>query len=229
MRRLVLLACLVPGVAFAQGAPPPPPDPGAPAPTVDPNAPPAPAPAPAPAPPPPNTGYYQPAQPVYGPPPQPRSLHSGLTFEANLGIGWIHASTENDSDTRGGIGGLSLGLGGWLNPKLALTARIAGSTVSVEGGNVSDIFFGPSLQYWVDDHFWLGGGLGLGLYAVNPDVGDSDSISGLSFDLRVGYTFNTGSAHSFNASFELTPGRFTENGVSATLTSIGILFGYQYL
>lgn len=95
--------------------------------------------------------------------------------------------------------GPSLGLGGWLSPNVALTARSAGVTYSEGGASLTEAFIGPSLQCWVDD------------------------------DLRVGYTFNPGTENTFNASFELNPAFFSENGSDATFTSIGFLFGYQYL
>lgn len=182
-----------------------------------------------PQPPPPGQPYYQPVQPVYAQPPQPVSLHDGMTFELNLGLGWVRASANDTSDTSNlGIGGLSLGVGGWVSPKLAITGRIAGVTLSENGARLSDIFFGPSAQYWIDDHFWLGGGAGLGILAVSNNA-NSDSITGVGLDLRIGYTFSAGSENTINASFELNPGFFSENGSSATFTGIGILLGYQHL
>lgn len=189
---------------------------------------PAPAPAPAP-PPPPAGGYYQPVAPVYMPPQQPQTLHRTMTFELNIGFGWVNASADGDSETSDlGLGGLSIGVGGWLNEKIALTGRIAGVTLSENDAQLSDVFFGPSIQYWIDNHFWLGGGAGLGILAASGG-GDEDSITGFGLDLRVGYTFNEGSENTLNASFELNPGFFSENGNSATLTGIGILIGYQHL
>lgn len=156
-----------------------------------------------------------------------------MTFEANLGLGWIRGEFDGRSATSDlALGGLSLGLGGWVSPKVAITGRIAGVTYSEDGTNYSDVFFGPSLQYWVDDHFWLGGGVGLGILAVSGDGADpsaDNNETGLGFDLRVGYTFTTGSENTINASFELNPGHFSEGGQSYTFTGIGILLGYQHL
>ena len=207
MRSLVLLAVLVPASALAQpGSPPPPPPPG---------------------------GGYAPAPgaPVYAPPPSGAALRNGMTFEANLGLGWIRASTDNNSDTSDlSLAGLSLGVGGWMNDKLAITARIAGVTDSESGGRLTHAFFGPSAQYWVDDHLWLGGGAGLSVLAVSLDNGpDPDAIRGFGLDLRAGYTFSTGTENTFNVSFELNPGFYDQNGTSATFTGIGILAGYQHL
>ena len=239
MRRLVLLAVLswfVPAIALAQPAPPPAPPPPA---EPEPARPPEPAPAPAPAPaPPPTQPYYQPPQQPQSQPvvqPQgPRNFHESMTFEVNVGIGWMRTSPENgDAFTSDlGVGGISLGIGGWVNPKLAITGRAAGVTIPGEGdAQASAIFLGPSVQYWVDNRFWFGGGAGLGVITGQDQNGnEQDPVFGLAFDLRVGYTFNEGSANTFNASLELNPGYFTDDfGSSATITGIGILLGYQHL
>jgi hypothetical protein len=106
--------------------------------------------------------------------------------------------------------------------------RIAGVTYSQNGGRFTDAFFGPSLQYWVDDHMWLGGGAGLGVLALGGN-GNSDSVTGFSFDLRGGYTFSSASAHTFNVSVEINPGYYKQTGVSATYTGFALLAGYQFL
>src|SRR5271163_1433602 len=101
MRLLTLLFILAPAVSFAQGygppgLPPPPPPPGGVAP-----------------------GYG------YGVV-NPWAFHRGVTFEANLGVGWIHESASamgatitNDSDAA--LAGADISIGGWVNPQLALT------------------------------------------------------------------------------------------------------------
>src|SRR5690606_35254354 len=125
----------------------PPPQPGTyspPAPQPPGTYPPAAYPAPAPAP------YGAAAQ-------QPRVLRHGLTFEANLGIGWIHLSTEEVSDFSedAGLAGLSLGVGGWVGTQTAITARLAGVTLSDRDLRLSQIFLGPSAQFWMNDNLWL--------------------------------------------------------------------------
>ncbi|MBA3818032.1 MAG: hypothetical protein H0X17_04025 [Deltaproteobacteria bacterium] len=196
----ILLSLMIPTAALAQpGQPPPPPPP-----------PPGYAPA-----------YAQPA---------PQAMKQGLTFEANLGVGFIWADPDEgaESDKELALAGLSLGVGGWLSPQLALTLRIAGVTYSEEigddTGRLTTGFFGPSAQYWVNENAWLGGGLGLGFASIS--VGDfEDSESGLGLDLRGGYTFSTTSENTWNLSVELTPS-FLDGG---TLYGFGILLGYQHL
>lgn len=161
---------------------------------------------------------------------QPRPLRNGLTFEANLGVGWIVAhDAEDDKTSDTGFGGLCLGFGGWVSPQLAITGRLSGVTISEEGARLSHIFVGPSLQYWVDDHIWLGGGVGFSILALDIDGVGSDSTTGFGIDLRAGYTFTTGNENTFNLSFELNPGRYTENNADATFTGVAFMVGYQHL
>ena len=242
MSRLVSLLSLamvaaLPIQAFADEPPLPPPPPE-PEPVPEPMPPPPPPPAqPAPAPAPQPGGYYQPAPqpggyyqpaPMYAAP-DPWALHRTMTFELNVGLGWMYAQADGDSDTSDlGIGGLSLGIGGWVSPQLAITGRIAGVTLSENDATLSNIFVGPSVQYWLNPNAWIGGGAGVGILRLAAG-GESDSVNGLSLDLRAGYTFNPGTENTFNISFELNPGFFEQNGESATITGIGILFGYQHL
>jgi len=199
---LALLSLLVPTVVLAQ---PPPPPPG-----------------------------YGPPQPAYG---EPQNLKNGLTFEANLGVGYIWVESEGqDSDKEVALGGLNIGVGGWLNPRMALSLRVAGVTYTDSEGDVDLRFttgiLGPHLQYWLDDHFWLGGGAGIGVAAVSiegPGVSDSDSETGFGLDLRAGYTFSTTSEHTWNVSFELTPSFITINEQDYTFYGAAVLFGYQHL
>src|SRR5687768_1510491 len=63
--------------------------------------------------------YQQPygQQPMYQP--APVNHRSGITFEANLGFGYLYLSEGNYSDASElGFAGLSIGLGGWANDKL---------------------------------------------------------------------------------------------------------------
>jgi len=194
-----------------------------------------------PPPPPPSGGYQQPppppgngAQPVYTQPANAASFRKGITGELNLGVGFIWARNEGqDSDTEVALAGLSFGIGGWLNERMALTARGAGATYSpADGVRFTTAFFGPSLQYWTDDHFWIGGGAGLGIAVVSIENANvqPDPETGFGLDLRAGYTFTTGSANTFNVSLEYNPTFFDVEGQgSIQINSFGILLGYQHL
>lgn len=243
-RLLVGLLVMLPSIALAQpggGAPdpypPPPPDPGQPPPPPPPGPPAQPYPTQPPPyqPQPPPPGYVQ---PQYQPPPGNWQHHRGVTFEANLGFGAVHFTDSSStgtftSDTS--LAGLDLGVGGWLSPNMAITARISGlnisdSQFSSSSGSFIVAFFGPSLQYWTDEHLWFGGGAGLAVAGfVGGDASSSSSTNGFGLDLRVGYSFGSTSAHTFNVSFELTPGFYSNNGSSGTATGAAFLAGYQFL
>lgn len=202
---LALLSLLVPAAVLAQ-PPPPPPAPG-----------------------------YGPPQPGYAQP-APNNRH-GMTFEANIGIGYIWAECDGcDSDKEVALGGLNLGIGGWMNERMALTLRAAGVTYSDSEGDIDLRFttavLGPHLQYWVDDHFWIGGGAGLGIAAVTiegPGIDDSETETGFGLDLRAGYTFSTGSESTWNVSFELTPSFIELERQDYTFYGAAFLLGYQHL
>ncbi len=165
-------------------------------------------------------------------------LHTGVTFEVNLGVGFAHftdSDTGQTFNTDAALAGANFGVGGWLSPRLALTARIAGVQISkndfpVNDGTLVAAFFGPSLQYWADDHLWFGGGAGFATFRlVGGNSGSGDfGTNGFGLDLRGGYTFGT-TKNTFNVSVEATPGFYSKNGSSGTLTGFALLVGYQYL
>ncbi|MCE9578829.1 MAG: hypothetical protein K8W52_37235, partial [Deltaproteobacteria bacterium] len=141
------------------------------------------------------------------------------------GIGWIHASANGDSDTSPlSLGGLDLGVGGWASPQLAITGRIAGVTWSENGGRLTSGALLGAAQYWIDDHLWIGGGLGIGVGVVSG-TNTSESHTGFGLEARAGYTFSATTENTFNASIEIMP-TFVDD---VTLTSIALLFGYQHL
>ena len=175
----------------------------------------------------------------------PWSGHNGLTFEGNIGLGAeIFRTSANGvdySDNQAAIG-LDGGVGGFLTPQLALTARLASVSFSEDqhdgqGGSVtySSLFIGPSLQYWATPQFWLGGGVG---YAIahqsysndNGVTGDSrNDPTGFALDLRAGFTFWKQFRNSMNVSVEYTPGFYKDSGVNYQLNGFQVAFGYQFL
>lgn len=204
--------------AIAQPADPPPlddqPAAGAPMPPPEEVPPPPPQPPQPPQPPPP---------PVYVvPTPAPPTVRRGVTFEANIGLGILRVSRDGDSDSENGLGGLNLGIGVFVNPRMAISLRVAGVTYFENDVSLTQAFIGPSLQYFVNDNLFVGGGLGIGTVRIAND-NDSASENDLGLDLRIGYSFNPGARHSFNASLEVTPTDID----GFTWTGIGILLGYQ--
>lgn len=152
-------------------------------------------------------------------------VKNGLTFELNLGIGSMIVSSDTDSKSETSLAGLSLGIGGFVNKQLAVTARIAGGTYTDDAGRLTQAFFGPAVQYWATPNVWLGGGIGLGVLAIDVNGAGSDSNTDLGFDVRAGYTFNPGTKHSFNISAEFTRSQADNGAVSV----VGVLAGWQIL
>ncbi|MFT3695262.1 MAG: transporter [Kofleriaceae bacterium] len=161
--------------------------------------------------------------------------HRGFTFEANLGVGWLHESGNGYSHTMPAtLAPLDVSIGGFLTNQLALVGRIAGTEGQDDGANFRYLngFVGPAVQYWFTPQLWASGGLGLAIFGEN---GDSHYDSGLALDLRVGYTFFTWFRQSANVSVELIPARYATGddltGVNYIehVTSFAILLGYQFL
>jgi len=176
-----------------------------------------PAPVAAPAP----VGYYIQPLPV-------TPNRAGFTFELSLGLGITNVAPEKgEGTTEGGLSGFNLGIGGFFNPSTALTLRISGTsfTKPVLGQDVQFVtgFLGPSLQYWLSDQAFVGGGLGIGI--LSTDQKDDEGDTGLGIDLRAGYNFYISRNHAFHVAAELTPGVF-DGGV---VTGIGLQLGWQYL
>lgn len=219
MRYFILASLLLPTTALAQPVEPPPPDPApVPAPAPVPEAAPVPDPAPAPA-------------PVPNEPPEPQNHKHGLTFEANLGVALMWATANgNTTDKEGALGGLNLGLGGWINPRVAVSLRIGAVTYSESAGDarLTTAFVGPSVQYWATDHLWLGGGVGVGVIRVSDREG-AGRETGMGFDVRAGYTFSTTSEDTLNISLELIPTRFAAGSEDLAFYGLGLLLGYQHL
>ncbi len=235
MRLLALLAVAIPASALAAPDPLDPSDPYKPAPEP---VPPADRSAPAPEPSPPAPRPHPIEQPPSPEPPASvaptlASFRTGTTFEAGIGIGWIHYSASGISNTSDvGVAGPNLGVGHWISPRLAITGRIAGVTRSDSGIRVTNAVVVGAAQYWADDHFWLAGGLGLGLLVLTGSSFDSsqDNVTtGFGIDARVGYTFSQTHEHAFTVALELTPTLLSNRGESARYTGIGFTFGYQHL
>jgi hypothetical protein len=146
------------------------------------------------------------------------------TFEVSGGLAIF--SLYSTSITR--FGGLDLGAGTFVTPRVALTLRLSGGTI-VESGELAYFgVLGPHAQIWVTDRVWAGAGGGLGFGIVWHDTASGEVGSGL--DFRCGYSFKP-YRNSVNVSLEATSvsGRttfaapFSDNA----LTVLAFLVGYQ--
>jgi hypothetical protein len=198
-------------------------------------------------------GTFGPAPDVYASPriaPPTRVPRSGLTFDLEFG-----AARPGGISVSGLELGLGIGVGAWIFPgKLALTGRFAMSTVdqgqtAVNASYVSNEFLGASLQYWIDDHFWISGGPGFVAFSASQTY---DSIlptrsactpdcMGVGLDLRAGYAIGEG-AHQLEISAEAISGYYsndpnvalhvpyeTSSSGPGTTTSLLALIGYHFL
>jgi hypothetical protein len=157
-------------------------------------------------------------------------VRSGFTLEGSIGLGFTHinpADGDYESDTRAGLSGGNIGIGGFVNPRTAITLRIAGTLFRENDTNYTAVFAGPAIQHWVGERAFIGAGFGLGLLGVSLDdeVGDDEMAteSGAAFDLRVGYDIVSGRRGALHLAFELTPGLY-DGGM---VTGVGFQIGGQ--
>jgi len=205
----------------------------------------------------PSVATAQPAgYPGYQPTGAPFEFHNGLTFEGSIGLGaMIYRETWQGGSRNGleyseqtGAIGVAGSIGGFINPRIAISLRLASVNYSTDafdglGGTYtrSALFIGPAIQYWVNQNFWVGGGIG---YAIDHlsyqndfgDVGDSvNDPTGIGLSLRGGYTFWSQLRNSVYVQAEYTPGFYGEVGQgsygaqSVQLNGFAVSIGYQYL
>ena len=198
------------------------------------------------------------AQPAgyYNQPQAPFQFHNGLTFEGSIGLGaMIYRETWQGGANNGveyseqtGAIGVAGGIGGFINPQIAISLRLASVNYSTDafdglGGTYtrSALFIGPAIQYWVNPNFWLGGGIGYSIDHLSyqndfGDVGDSvNDPTGIGLSLRAGYTFWSQLRNSVYVQAEYTPGFYGEvnqggaGNQSVQLNGFAVSIGYQYL
>ena len=154
-------------------------------------------------------------------------LHRGGTTEASVGLfqDGLGDTSGGQSTTLVGLG-IGLGVGGFVTPRLAITARVAGGFVA-SGSVAALVFIGPSAQWWMTPKVWLGAGVGLAGGLALSDCGSNCGITGIGFDARVGYAFSATARRTFNISIEATPAYYSQNGDSVLGFGLAVLLGYQ--
>jgi hypothetical protein len=113
---------------------------------------------------------------------------SGFTLLLTMGVGFQKLDAGRDWGT--GLGGLNLGLGGFVSPNLAVLFRFSGTNVRYGEpyeflGDIVSGFAGPSVQYWASDSFNFEGGLGVGVVGYE-NGGSRRAVGAL---LAAGYSF----------------------------------------
>ena len=165
---------------------------------------------------------------------QARPHHQGFTGDLGLGVavtaypttsGSVNCSstsgcTESSSretEWRFGIAPLSLSLGGFIVPKVALLGRAAGTVYFRSENAYGNNFYGPILEVWPIDEVYFSGGVGVGLYGPNPLIHSGGTQrSGFALDFRVGAALVQGTNHDFTLSVEVIPGFYDSRNIVGT-------------
>lgn len=207
---------------------------------VDPAAAPSSAPAPAPAPSEPAVadGGKAAKPPAYYEPPAPEQSwpdRKGFTLELGLGASYTTVAGAGAIDGGFGLAPLSLSVGGFVSKRVAIAARMAGTSffedlstyrngrVSRESQQVANGYFGPVLQVFLNDYIFLGGGAGLAVLYVNPLATTSsrvpDPVLGFALTARAGFGFFAKRHHWLGVVLEAYPAFYERNDGGDTSNS----------
>jgi hypothetical protein len=141
---------------------------------------------------------------------------TGFTLLLNLGIGIQRDAFLEETNT--GLGGLNLGIGGFVTDRTAVLFRVSGTNVDLGGVRQLSGFVGPSLQYWPEDRVALEGGVGIGFWSI-----EEGEETGLGLLLGASYAVIQNARHSFSVGVEYAPA-FTDPDA---VHNLGIVFGWQ--
>ena len=141
-----------------------------------------------------------------------------FTLILDLGLGLQHDGYIGHTER--GWAGLNLGVGGFLTDDVALLFRLSGTTANHGAIQQSSGVFGPTVQYWLDDRFFVAGGVGVGFGCVR-----CTTDGGLGFILGGGYTVLNNGKHNLQIGMEYTPAFTAPEAVH----SLGITVGWQLL
>ena len=133
----------------------------------------------------------------------------------------LGAGVQDDGaypESKTGLAGLNLGIGGFLNEQTALWFRVSGTTASYEGVTQSSGFGGPAIQYWVSPKFAIEGGAGVGFWDI-----EGVNESGLGILLGGTFVFWTNGSHSFSVGAELASAMTDPESVQ----NFGFVLGWQ--
>ncbi|HYJ11879.1 MAG TPA: hypothetical protein VEX18_22800 [Polyangiaceae bacterium] len=168
--------------------------------------------------------------------------HDGFTGDLGIGISLMlvprHtacvsstpdgcAGFEGDrTDKELGLAPLSLSLGGFVSPKVAILARAAGTSYFDRGDQIVHNFYGAIVEIWPSDYVYLSGGVGFALFGENPFLsGGNDYLEGgWALDVRAGVALAQGTNHDFTLSIEAIPGFYEDE----TVVGFGLVGAWKW-
>ena len=139
----------------------------------------------------------------------------GFVFGFGIGGGVISIADSNDEvpfdEAQFGISLPNLKFGWMLNDYLAILATFPGMIYDYEGKDRSFEAFIPSVQYWVNDRWWINGGIGLAmdfpaLYEVD-DLKNEDWNFGGAVALSTGFELVQNKRYALDLQTKLQMGR----------------------
>jgi len=144
----------------------------------------------------------------------------GFTILVNLGVGVQHDASLQE--TAVGFGGANLGIGAFINNKIAVLGRFSGTNVNYDlSGKQTSGVLGGTMQYWLSDLFHIEAGGGMGYW--NWEFATESEI-GVGLILGVGVTVFDRGHHNLQVGAEYAP-VFTD---LANVHNFCITFGYQF-
>ncbi len=181
-------------------------------------------------------GYPPPYYPPPPPPPPPRGVYrAGLVFGFAGGVGGIHSANCGDACGVAGVG--EAHLGGMISPRAAVMFEIWGadhpwSDNAGSSFETINTFFTGAAQYWVNDIFWIKGGLGLAeLRQTSGDyngyyVGATDSgfalFGAAGVEILQSYNF------ALDIQFRIGNGFYSESGASFSVQNYALMVGFNW-
>ena len=141
-----------------------------------------------------------------------RAYSVSVPTETTNSTNW---SNEKGGGPKAGLAPLSFSLGVFFSPTVALLFRISGTSFFDDGDQFSHTFYGPIVEIWPHDRFYLSGGVGLALYGTNPFLSGSNEKpeNGWALDFRVGVALINGQDHDLTLSVEAIPGFYDQGAV----------------
>jgi hypothetical protein len=152
----------------------------------------------------------------------------GFTLLVNLGVGVQRLQIAGGSESTTGLAGANLGIGGFVNPNLAVLGRFSGTNVSYDDFDVNVVagVVGATAQFWIHERFAVEAGGGLGFFRDDADEQDS----GFGLILGASGVLLRGGKHNLTAGIEYAPAFFSDElfGESFSIHNFGFTIGYQF-